>query len=387
MKRKHTIITARAAAARAPKAPPRPAIIPSSARRLPGETFRNTLKDPPRPPPPLEPEPVPVESGRRVDLSVDLAPKRPGALVLDVPVLAAAGPYGYGVELMDSVDIEQLGAICTRATTLDARSGNPPPRVAETPAGILNSIGLVNPGVVAVLERYAATWAGWDVPVIVNIAAESVDDAVTITRRLDGQPGIAGIELNLSCPDSANGGLLFGLDATSAARLTRAVRGATDLPLLVKLSPGATDIRRIAAAIAEAGADAISACNTLPGLAIDRQRRRPALGTAYGGLSGPALKPVALRVVFEVAQVVDIPIVAMGGITTLDDVLDYLMAGADAVAVGTAALADPALPVRLIDDLEDWCVEQGLTTHRAIVGAALPARRDRPSIKGTEYRP
>jgi dihydroorotate dehydrogenase (NAD+) catalytic subunit len=391
VKRKHTIITSkRAAAARtpAPKAPPAPPIIPSSVRRLPGESFKKGPKGPPAPPAPPPPDPVEaLPSARRVDLSVDLAPRRNGMLVLDNPVLVASGTFGYGLEYGEVVDVQALGAICCKGTTLKARAGNPPPRVTETPAGMLNSIGLQNPGVDAVLEKYARTWAGWDVPVIVNVAGESVDDYVQVARKLDGQPGVAGIELNISCPNVGKSGLQFALDRDAAAQVTRAVRHATDLPLMVKLSPAATDIRGIAQAIADAGADAISATNTLTGMAIDRGRRTPFLGNTYGGLSGPALKPVALRVVYEVAQVVDIPIVAIGGVSSLDDVLDFLMAGACAVQVGTAVFADPVLPLRLIDELEQYCLDHHLASHRELIGAALPGRRDRPSTKGVEYRP
>jgi dihydroorotate dehydrogenase (NAD+) catalytic subunit len=252
---------------------------------------------------------------------------------------------------------------------------------------MLNSIGLQNPGVDAVLERYAPRWTGWEVPVLVNVAGESVEDYVAVARKLDGQPGVAGIELNISCPNVGKGGLQFALDASAAGEVTRAVRRATDLPLLVKLSPAASDVRAIATAIEDAGADAITAVNTLSGMAIDPRTRRPLLGNTYGGLSGPALKPVALRVVYEVAQVVDIPIVAIGGVSSLEDVLDFLMAGACAVQVGTAVFADPVLPVRLIDELEAWCAREGLASHRELVGAALPKKRDRPSVKGVEYRP
>ena len=238
-----------------------------------------------------------------VDLSVDLG----RGLVLHNPVLVASGTFGYGIEYGDVVDVQRLGAICSKGTTLRPRIGNPPPRVTETPAGMLNSIGLQNPGVDAVLDKYADTWAGWQVPVIVNVAGESIEDYVEVVRRLDGQPGVAGIELNISCPNVGAGGLQFALDAAAASALTAAVRDATDLPLMVKLSPAATDVRAIARGIEKAGADAISAVNTLPGMAIDRVRRRPLLGNVYGGLSGPALKPVALRVVYEVAQTVKHP--------------------------------------------------------------------------------
>jgi dihydroorotate dehydrogenase (NAD+) catalytic subunit len=318
-----------------------------------------------------------------VDLSVDLG----RGLVLRNPIMVASGTFGYGVEYGDVVDVERLGAICSKGTTLRARIGNPPPRVTETPAGMLNSIGLQNPGVAAVLDKYAQTWARWSVPVIVNVAGESVEDYVEVARRLDGEPGVSGIELNISCPNVGAGGLQFALDAGAAGEVTAAVREATDLPLMVKLSPAATDVRGIAKRVADAGADAISAVNTLPGMALDRTRRRPLLGNVYGGLSGPALKPVALRVVYEVAQTVKVPIVAIGGVGSLDDVLDFLYAGAAAVQVGTAVFADPVLPLRLADELADWCASNGHGSHRDFVGAALPARRERPSVKGTEYRP
>jgi dihydroorotate dehydrogenase (NAD+) catalytic subunit len=322
-----------------------------------------------------------------VDLSVDLAPGRPGGLALRNPILVASGTFGYGVEYADVVDVQRLGAICCKGTTLRARFGNEPPRVTETPAGMLNSIGLQNPGVDAVIEKYAALWASWRVPVIVNVAGESIEDYVEVVRRLDGMPGVAGIELNISCPNVGKGGLQFAVDREAAGAVTAAVRAATDLPLMVKLSPNVADVRAIGKAIEAAGADAISAINTLSGMAIDRVRGRPLLGNTYGGLSGPAIKPVALRVVYEVAQTVRIPIVAVGGVSGLDDVLDFLLAGASAVQVGTALFADPTLPVRLIDELAAWCGAHGLASYRELIGRALPAGRDRPSAKGVEYRP
>ena len=318
-----------------------------------------------------------------IDLSVDLG----RGLTLRNPVMVASGTFGYGTEYREVVDIQRLGAICSKGTTLRPRIGNPPPRVTETPAGMLNSIGLQNAGVDAVLDKYSTTWSRWSVPVIVNVAGESVEDYVEVCRRLDGQPGVAGIELNISCPNVGAGGLQFALDPGAAGELTAAVREATDLPLMVKLSPAATDIRTIARRIEQGGADAISACNTLPGMAIDRVRRKPLLGNVYGGLSGPALKPVALRVVYEVSQVVKIPIVAIGGIGSLNDVLDYLFAGAVAVQVCTAVFADPVLPLRLVDELAEWCAANGYSSHLEVVGAALPERRDKPSVKVSEYRP
>jgi len=322
-----------------------------------------------------------------VDLSVDLAPARPGALALRNPILVASGTFGYGVEYGEVADVQRLGAICCKGTTLRPRFGNEPPRVTETPAGMLNSIGLQNPGVDAVIEKYAGLWATWQTPVIVNVAGESIEDYVTVVRRLDGVPGVAGIELNISCPNVGKGGLQFAVDREAASAVTAAVRRATDLPLMVKLSPNVADVRAIAKAIEDAGADAISAINTLSGMAIDRRRRRPLLGNTYGGLSGPAIKPVALRIVYEVAQTVRVPVVAIGGVSGLDDVLDFLMAGASAVQVGTAIFADPLLPERLIDELAAYCAEHGLASFRELVGVALPKGRDRPSVKGVEYRP
>ncbi len=318
-----------------------------------------------------------------VDLSVDLG----RGLVLANPVLVASGTFGYGVEYADVVDISRIGAICCKGTTLKPRTGNRPPRVTETPGGMLNSIGLQNPGVDAVLERYAPQWASWTVPVIVNVAGESIEDYVGVVRRLDQVPGVAGVELNISCPNVGKGGLQFAIDREAAAAVTRAVRRATDLPLIVKLSPNVADIRPIAAAIAAAGADALSAVNTLSGMALRADRTGPFLGNTYGGLSGPAIKPVALRIVYEVAQVVDIPVIAIGGITCLDDVLDYLAAGAVAVQAGTAIFADPTLPVRLVDELAAECARRGFTTYEPLVGTALPRRSGPASSMGAEYRP
>jgi dihydroorotate dehydrogenase (NAD+) catalytic subunit len=321
----------------------------------------------------------------RVDLSVDLAPRR--GLPLANPILVASGTFGYGVEYGEVVDVQRIGAICCKGTTLKPRAGNQPPRVTETPGGMLNSIGLQNPGVDAVIEKYGSIWQGWTVPVIVNVAGESIEDYVEVARRLDGVPGVAGIELNISCPNVGKGGLQFAIDRDAARAVTAAVRKATELPLLVKLSPNVSDVRPIAKAIEEAGADAICAINTLSGLAVAPDRTRAFLGNTYGGLSGPAIKPVALRIVYEVAQVVSIPIVAIGGVTNLDDVLDFLACGAVAVQVGTAIFADPELPVRLADELRAECVRRGLDSYRPLIGTALPKRTGAASSKGAEYRP
>ncbi len=321
----------------------------------------------------------------RIDISVDLVPER--GLRLANPIMVASGTFGYGVEYGEVVDVQRLGAICCKGTTLRPRIGNPPPRVTETPGGMLNSVGLQNPGVDAVIEKYSPIWAGWQVPVIVNVAGESIEDYVEVVRRLEGVPGVSGIELNISCPNVGKGGLQFAIDREGAQAVTAAVRRATDLPLLVKLSPNVADIRPIARAIEDAGADGITAINTLSGLAVSPDRTRAFLGNTYGGLSGPAIKPVALRIVYEVAQVVSIPIVAIGGVTNLGDVLDFLACGAVAVQVGTAIFADPELPVRLADELRTECLRRGLDSYRPLIGTALPKRTGAPSVKGVEYRP
>lgn len=385
MRRKKSVVTGRSKAARVPKhlaSPPSPRAS-RSRTPVPTREVRPARSAITASSPAERPELTLLE----VDLSVDLAPRRPDALVLRNPMLVASGTFGYGIEYGEVVDVDRLGAICCKGTTLRARIGNLPPRVTETPAGMLNSIGLQNPGVDAVLERYAPRWASWLVPVIVNVAGDSVEDYVAVARKLDGVPGVAGIELNISCPNVGRGGLQFALDADAAGQVTAAVRAATDLPLMVKLSPAAADVRAIAKAIEDAGADAISAVNTLSGMAMDRRRRRPLLGNTYGGLSGPALKPVALRVVYEVAQQVKIPIVAIGGVGSLDDVIDFLLAGACSVQVGTAIFADPGLPLRLVDELREYCRDRGLASHRELIGGALPKNKSRPSIKGVEYRP
>jgi dihydroorotate dehydrogenase (NAD+) catalytic subunit len=337
---------------------------------------------------PTAPRPTLAEQAAldRIDLSVDLAPEH-GGLLLANPILVASGTFGYGVEYGEVVDVQRLGAICCKGTTLKPRAGNLPPRVTETPGGMLNSIGLQNPGVDAVIEKYGPIWHGWKVPVIVNVAGESIEDYVAVARRLDGVPGVAGIELNISCPNVGKGGLQFAIDRDAARAVTAAVRRATEMPLLVKLSPNVADVRPIAKAIEEAGADAITAINTLSGLAVAPDRTRAFLGNTYGGLSGPAVKPVALRVVYEVAQVVSIPIVAIGGVTNLDDVLDFLACGAVAVQVGTAIFADPELPVRLGDELRAECLRRGFDSYTPFIGTALPKRTGAPSAKGAEYRP
>lgn len=319
--------------------------------------------------------------GRPVSLAVGLG----RGLVLANPVIAAAGPFGYGVEVADLVDLARLGGLVTRGTTTRPRSGHGTPRTAEIPSGLLTGVGLRNPGIEAVLDRYPEAWARWPVPVILNLCAESVGEFADLARRLEGVPGVAGVELNLSCSGSTRGGSAFGLDEDAAGAVVAAVRRATDLPVIAKLTAAASDVRAVARACEAAGADVISAVNTLPGLAVAGDRTGPALGSVYGGICGPALKPVALRVVFEVAQVVRVPVIGIGGVATVDDVLDLLAVGASAVGVGVAALADPMLPVRLADELADACRARGVSDVAGLVGTALPRRASPPSTRGAEY--
>jgi dihydroorotate dehydrogenase (NAD+) catalytic subunit len=344
-----------------------------------------------RPRSPIAPVAPSAAAGRPAAASIDVLGGRPVSLVVDLgrglvlqaPVMAASGSFGYGVEVADAVDLARLGGLVTRGTTRKPRSGHAGRRSADVPAGLLVGVGLQNPGVESVIDRYADSWARWHVPVIVNVCGESVDDMADVARRLDGVAGVAGLELNLSCSNGGRGA--FGLDGGAAGSLVTAVRRATDLPVIAKLTAAAADVRAIARAVEEAGADAISAVNTLPGLALDADRVGPVLASGYGGICGPSIRPIALRVVFEIAQVVDIPVIGIGGVVTIDDALDLLAAGASAVGVGVAALADPMLPVRLGDELADACRARGLEDIHGLVGSALPAKPSSPSTRGAEY--
>ncbi len=307
------------------------------------------------------------------DLRVDLAPRNPRELRLRNPVIAASGCFGYGPEYAGTIDIQRLGAFVSKGITPHVRSGNAMPRIAETPGGMLNAIGLQNPGIRGFVKKYPRMWEDWTVPAIVNISAEAIEDYAMMARVLDEQPGIAAIEVNISCPNIAAGGFCFGWDARMSADVTRAVRAATTLPVIVKLSPGAVDIAGIAVAVEEAGADAVSLINTLVGMAIDVKRRRPILANLTGGLSGPAVKPVAIRMVYQVAAAVRVPVIGMGGIMGLDDALEFIFAGASAVQVGTAIFAQPRMLTKLIDDLEHWMEREGVARLGEVVGAAQPA--------------
>jgi dihydroorotate dehydrogenase (NAD+) catalytic subunit len=302
-----------------------------------------------------------------VDLSVEAA----RGLWLKNPVLTASGTFGQGVEYAELIDVTRLGAIVNKGTTPHARPGNPQYRIAETPAGILNSIGLENPGAEEVARKYGKVWAKLGVPVIVNVAGYSVEDYVFVVEALDGTAGVVAFELNVSCPN-VEGGMLFGCDPGLAADVTRAVKDATDKPVIVKLTPNAPDVVAVAVACEEAGADGLTAINTVLGMRIDVAKRRPMLGTRSGGLSGPAMRPIAVHLTYQVAQAVSIPIIGAGGVTNANDALEFLMAGASAVQVGTATFADPTAPLTVIEGLAAYVRAQGLASIRDVVGAALP---------------
>lgn len=320
-----------------------------------------------------------------VDLAVDLAPGHKRGLRLRNPVLVASGTFGYGTEYQKLVDIQRLGAICSKGITLYPREGNLTPRIAETPSGMLNAIGLQNIGVERVVAEMAPIWARWEVPVIVNIAGESIEEYARLAERLDGVPGVAGLELNISCPNVTADGRLFADDAELAAAATAAARTSTDLPLMVKLSPNVTDIVAIARAVEEAGADCISLINTLVGMTIDVKTRRPFLANVTGGLSGPAIRPVAVRMVYAVARAVSVPVVGIGGITCTQDALEFLMAGATAVQVGTASFVNPNTALEIIDGLREFLEREGCSSVREIVGVAQAGRA--PSAGGArEHR-
>jgi dihydroorotate dehydrogenase (NAD+) catalytic subunit len=294
------------------------------------------------------------------DLAVDLG----RGLRLRSPVLVASGTFGYGFDA-SQVDRSALGAIVTKGTTMRPREGNAPNRIAETPSGMLNAIGLQNPGVDEVARAFAPVWATWDVPVIVNVAGDSVDEYVAVARRLDGVPGVAGLEINISCPNVSNG-LQFGVEPGLAAELTGAVRAVTRLPLWVKLTPNVTDIVAIARAVEDAGADAVSAINTFVGMAIDVRRRQPILSRGSGGLSGPAIKPLAVHAVWQVASQVHVPVIGIGGITTAADALEFLLAGAAAVQLGTVNYMRPQAAREVHDGIAGYLEDHGYRDLRGV---------------------
>jgi dihydroorotate dehydrogenase (NAD+) catalytic subunit len=292
-----------------------------------------------------------------------------GALTLKNPVLTASGCFGYGLEYDDFYDVAELGGICTKGLSLHPRAGNPPERICETPAGMLNAIGLANVGVESFCREKLPILRARGVTVCANIFASSVADFVAITERLNAETGVAAIELNVSCPNVTHGGIEFGKDPRLCAEVTRAVRAATRLPVWVKMSPEAGDIVQVAKACEDAGADAITAINTIRGMSLDVEQKKLRLANRTGGFSGPALRPIALRVVWEIAGAVSIPVIAIGGISTTRDALEFLLAGASAVQVGTANFVDPCAAKKILDGLRAHCENQGVDAQ-ALIGSA-----------------
>ncbi len=301
-------------------------------------------------------------------LEVDL-----GGLKLKNPVLVASGCFGYGREYARFFDLSLLGGVTVKAVTRHPWPGNPPPRLAETPGGLLNSIGLENPGVEAFVERELPWLRRFDTAIIVNVAGKSEEEYVEVSRILSTAGGVDAIELNLSCPNVAGAGLAFGADPATARRLVEKVRKATSLFLIAKLSPQAGNLEEVARAVEEAGADAISAVNTFPGLAIDADRARPVLSTVFGGLSGPAIKPLALGAVWRIKGAVHCPVIGMGGISSGRDAAEFILAGASAVAVGTALFVDPLAPLRVLRELEEFMEAHGWESLARMVGKAREA--------------
>lgn len=281
--------------------------------------------------------------------------------------MTASGTFGFGLEYSDFVDLNQVGAVVVKGTTLAPKAGNSGRRMAETPAGMLNSIGLENPGVEELINDIMPKLTKYDVPVIVNISGNTVEEYGELAARLD-KSGVAGLEVNISCPNVKQGGIAFGTCPDSATQVVKEVKSKTSLPVIVKLSPNVTDVALMARAVEAAGADAISLINTLLGMAIDIRTWRPVLGNTVGGFSGPAVKPVAVRMVWQVASAVKVPVIGMGGIMTAADAVEFMLAGACAVAVGTANFVNPFVSVEVAEGIKDYLTERGLTQVSQIVG-------------------
>ena len=314
---------------------------------------------------PQSPSPPVPQSETSRPLEVQLGP-----LQLKNPIVTASGTFGYGLEFTDFVELSKLGGICTKGLSLDPHAGNEPPRICETPAGMLNAIGLQNVGIAVFLREKLPRLRELRATVIANVWGDVEEDYVTVVRALDEAEGLAGVELNISCPNVEKGGMLFGNSPQATASLVSRVRKATRRPLLVKLSPNAPDIVQSARAAHESGADVLSLVNTFVGMAIDPETARPRLSFGTGGLSGPAIKPLAIRMVFQVARALPgVPIMGIGGISELSDVLEFLAAGAAAVQIGTANFKDPGVSGRLVDELAAYC-EERRTAVTALVGRA-----------------
>ena len=290
-------------------------------------------------------------------------------LVIKNPVMTASGTFGYGTEYADFIDLNRLGGILVKGTTLHPREGNPYPRMAETPSGMLNAVGLQNKGVDYFCDHIYPTIRDYNTAMIVNVSGSQLEDYIETAEKINALDDIPAIELNISCPNVKEGGMAFGVTCAGAASVVRAVREVYDKTLIVKLSPNVTDITEIARAVEAEGADSISMINTLLGMAIDAERRRPVLSTITGGLSGPAVKPIALRMVWQTAQVVKIPIIGMGGIASATDAIEFLLAGATAIEVGTYNFVDPTATIKIVEGIEDYMRKHGFSDIYQIIGA------------------
>ena len=290
-------------------------------------------------------------------------------LAIKNPVMTASGTFGYGLEYGDFIDLNRLGGVLVKGTTLHPRQGNPYPRMAETPSGMLNAVGLQNKGVDYFCEHIYPTISGYDTAMIVNVSGSQVEDYIETAEKINVLERIPAIELNISCPNVKEGGMAFGVTCAGAASVVRAVRAVYDKVLIVKLSPNVTDITEIARAVEAEGADSISMINTLLGMAIDAEKRRPVLSTITGGLSGPAVKPIALRMVWQTAQTVKVPIIGMGGIASATDAIEFLLAGASAVEVGTYNFVDPSVTTQIVNGIEDYMHRHGFTDIQDLIGA------------------
>ncbi|MBR3937418.1 MAG: dihydroorotate dehydrogenase [Bacteroidaceae bacterium] len=292
-----------------------------------------------------------------------------GSLELKNPVMTASGTFGYGTEYADFMDISRLGAIIVKGTTLNPRQGNPYPRMAETPSGMLNAVGLQNKGVDYFVDHIYPEVRKIQTNIIVNVSGSCIDNYVQTAGIINTLDDIPAIELNISCPNVKQGGMAFGVNPDSAAQVVAAVRKAYDKTLIVKLSPNVTDITEIARAVEGAGADSVSLINTMLGMAIDAEKRKPILSTVTGGMSGPAVKPVALRMVWQTAKAVKIPVIGLGGICSATDAIEFLLAGASAIQIGTANFIDPSISEKVIDGIEEYLNRHGFTSVQEIIGA------------------
>lgn len=291
-----------------------------------------------------------------------------GGLVLDNPVMTASGTFGYGEEFADIIDLNRLGAIIVKGTTLNHREGNPYPRMAETPSGMLNAVGLQNKGVDYFINNIYPRIKDYQCKIIVNVSGASIDDYVAVCEKLMPLERVDGIEVNISCPNVKQGGMAFGTTCEGAASVTAAVRKAYSKPMIIKLSPNVTDIASIAKAVETEGADAVSLTNTFLGMAIDVEKQAPILSTITGGLSGPCIRPIAVRMVWQVAKAVNIPVIGLGGIMNGRDALEFMLAGANAIEVGTANFINPAVTIEIVDYMADYCKRHGIEDINDIVG-------------------